>query len=65
MPPLKTELPAQPPLSAAAWDELHTEAGTLRPHWQPLMASLDALGRDELAIRAENSRRILREHGVS
>jgi hypothetical protein len=29
------------------------------------MASLDALGRDELAIRVENSRRILREHGVS
>jgi uncharacterized circularly permuted ATP-grasp superfamily protein/uncharacterized alpha-E superfamily protein len=29
------------------------------------MASLHALGRDELAIRVQNGRRILREHGVS
>ena len=62
---LKPELPAQPPNSGTAWDELHLASGELRPHWQPLMASLDALGRDELAIRVENSRRILREHGVS
>ena len=61
----KTELPAQPRLAGAAWDELRLASGALRPHWQPLMASLDALGRDELAIRVENSRRILREHGVS
>ena len=29
------------------------------------MASLEPLGRDELAIRVQNGRRILREHGVS
>src|ERR1022692_3462939 len=61
-----TESPAQPPPdTGTAWDELHLASGELRPHWQPLMASLDALGCDELAIRVENSRRILREHGVS
>lgn len=66
MTPLKTEPPAQPPQSTStAWDELQMASGALRPHWQPLMASLAALGRDELASRVENSRRILREHGVS
>jgi uncharacterized circularly permuted ATP-grasp superfamily protein/uncharacterized alpha-E superfamily protein len=60
------ELPAPPPPdTGAAWDELHLASGALRPHWQALMASIEALGRDELAIRFENSRRILREHGVS
>jgi len=60
-----TELPAPPPPSTGTpWDERQTASGALRPSWQPLMASLDALGRDELAIRVENSRRILREHGV-
>lgn len=60
------ELPAPPPPdTGAAWDELHLASGALRPHWQALMASIEAFGRDELAIRFENSRRILREHGVS
>jgi uncharacterized circularly permuted ATP-grasp superfamily protein/uncharacterized alpha-E superfamily protein len=63
---LYTELSTQPrPHPGAAWDELRLASGAIRPHWQPLMASLDALGRDEFAIRVENSRRILREHGVS
>src|ERR1700690_3830393 len=61
-----TELPAAPPTDAGtAWDELYLASGALRPHWQALMASFEALGKDELAIRVENSRRILREHGVS
>ena len=63
---LNTELSTQPrPHTGAAWDELRLASGAIRPNWQPLMASLDALGRDEFAIRVENSRRILREHGVS
>jgi uncharacterized circularly permuted ATP-grasp superfamily protein/uncharacterized alpha-E superfamily protein len=61
-----TELPAAPPTdTGTAWDEIHLASGALRPHWQALMASFEALGKDELAIRVENSRRILREHGVS
>ena len=61
-----TELPAAPPTdTGTAWDELHLASGALRPHWQALMASFEALGKDEFAIRVENSRRILREHGVS
>ncbi|MEI8043800.1 MAG: circularly permuted type 2 ATP-grasp protein [Verrucomicrobiota bacterium] len=53
------------PHTGTAWDELRLGSGAIRPHWQPLMASMDALGSDEVAIRAENIRRILREHGVS
>ena len=49
----------------AAWDELRTGSGEIRPHWQALMGVMDALGRDEFALRMENGRRILREHGVS
>jgi uncharacterized circularly permuted ATP-grasp superfamily protein/uncharacterized alpha-E superfamily protein len=62
----ETELPAPPPPdTGTAWDELRLASGALRPHWQALMASIEALGQDELATRVENSRRILREHGVS
>jgi uncharacterized circularly permuted ATP-grasp superfamily protein len=61
-----TELPAPPPTDpGTAWDELYLASGALRPDWQALMASCEALGQDELAMRVENSRRILREHGVS
>ena len=60
---------ASPPFrgeaAPAPWSESHAPTGEIRPHWQPLMASLDALGRDELSVRIENGRRILREHGVS
>ena len=63
---LNTELPAETrPHTDTAWDELRLASGAIRPHWQPLMTALEALGRDELAVRVENSRRILREHGVS
>ena len=48
-----------------AWDELRAASGEIRPHWQALMKSLDAVGRTEFALRVENGRRILREHGVS
>ena len=48
-----------------AWDELRAASGEVRPHWQALVTSLAALGREELALRVENGRRILREHGVT
>lgn len=37
----------------------------LRPHWKPFVSSLERLGRDELSLRWENARRIIREHGVT
>ena len=40
-------------------------AGELRPHWQQFVSSLERLGRDELSLRWENARRIIREHGVT
>ena len=51
--------------AASAWDELHDASGEVRPHWQALMRSLTAMGREEFGLRIESGRRILREHGVS
>jgi len=48
-----------------AYNELFASAGVPRDHWQTFLQSLDRLGRDEFHLRAENGRRILREHGVS
>ena len=61
-----TELPAAPPPdTGTAWDELHLASGAIRPHWQAAHGVARGAWADELAIRVENSRRILREHGVS
>lgn len=60
--PPATSPPLPPP---TAWDELRDASGAIRPHWQALMATLEALGREEFSFRIENGRRILREHGVS
>jgi uncharacterized circularly permuted ATP-grasp superfamily protein/uncharacterized alpha-E superfamily protein len=49
----------------SVWDEVMVSPEAARAHWQPLKEVLEALGRDELASRVENSRRILGEHGVS
>ncbi len=65
MPIAETQSCRQPQPSGEAWDEVYSAPGQARPHWRPLMAALEALGRDELAVRVRNSRRILREHGVS
>ncbi len=61
------QVPASPCAQgeAGAWDEVRTATGEVRPHWQTLITSLDALGRAEFVLRIENGRRILREHGVS
>ena len=47
------------------YDEMVSEPGGLRPHWKKFVASLENLGGDELALRWENARRIIREHGVT
>ena len=68
--------PAQPPILATTGDlsrvaarqgvidECYSEPGVVRPHWRSLISSLLELGPAELALRAENSRRALAEHGV-
>jgi uncharacterized circularly permuted ATP-grasp superfamily protein/uncharacterized alpha-E superfamily protein len=48
-----------------AVDELVDERGAIRPHWQPLIASLEALGPEERALRWEAIRHRLRENGVT
>src|SRR4051812_9770763 len=47
------------------YDESVDANGALRPHWRALGDTLDKLGREELAIRSENARRIIREHGIT
>ena len=47
------------------YDEMRLPSGELRPHWTPFISSLERLGRDELSLRWENARRIIREHGVT
>src|SRR5579872_7009289 len=47
------------------YDEMAAAPGQLRPHWKKFVASLERLGRDELALRWDNARRIIREHGVT
>ena len=47
------------------YDEMLLGNGEVRPHWRKLIGSLERLGRDELALRWDNARRIIREHGVT
>ena len=51
--------------TSSIFDEFAPDKGAPRAHWQTLAESLERLGPHELAARAENCRRILREHGVS
>jgi uncharacterized circularly permuted ATP-grasp superfamily protein/uncharacterized alpha-E superfamily protein len=67
-----TEMVEQPAKMLAAYaalpgvyDEMAPGPGQLRPHWKTFASSLDRLGRNELALRWENARRIIREHGVT
>jgi uncharacterized circularly permuted ATP-grasp superfamily protein/uncharacterized alpha-E superfamily protein len=48
-----------------AYDEMAPAPGELRPHWKNFAESLERLGRQELGLRWENARRIIREHGVT
>ncbi|MGH7967619.1 MAG: circularly permuted type 2 ATP-grasp protein [Limisphaerales bacterium] len=47
------------------FDEVDAGTNRPRPHWRPLLHSLEHLGRHELSSRWESGRRILREHGVT
>ncbi|MBB4313841.1 circularly permuted type 2 ATP-grasp protein [Roseospira marina] len=47
------------------FDEMMAPDGTVRPHWRDLMAQLDALGPREMALRADRSRRLIRDNGVT
>lgn len=47
------------------FDEMEVGAGRLRPHWQPLVRSLEQHGRDDLASQWDQARRTIREHGVT
>jgi uncharacterized circularly permuted ATP-grasp superfamily protein/uncharacterized alpha-E superfamily protein len=47
------------------YDEMALSTGELRPHWKTFASSLDRLGRSEIALRWDNARRIIREHGVT
>jgi uncharacterized circularly permuted ATP-grasp superfamily protein/uncharacterized alpha-E superfamily protein len=47
------------------YDETLTPEGQVRPHFEPLVRSLEALGRHELTSRWENARRAIRTNGVT
>ncbi len=47
------------------YDESLTAEGQLREHWEPLGRTLNKLGAEEIGLRAENARRIIREHGIT
>jgi uncharacterized circularly permuted ATP-grasp superfamily protein/uncharacterized alpha-E superfamily protein len=53
------------PAAAGAYDELRGQDGRLRPPWPALLGALAGVGRRELAVRAADARRLLREHGVT
>jgi uncharacterized circularly permuted ATP-grasp superfamily protein/uncharacterized alpha-E superfamily protein len=53
------------PALPGVYDEMVLGPDELRPHWKNFAASLDRLGRNEIALRWENARRIIREHGVT
>jgi uncharacterized circularly permuted ATP-grasp superfamily protein/uncharacterized alpha-E superfamily protein len=50
---------------AQVHDELLQPDGTLRPHWQKFIPLLGQLGAAEIARRWEQSRRVIRENGVT
>lgn len=51
--------------AGSAYDEAVDPAGSLRPHWQFLKESLDALGENSLVSRQADIHRFVRENGVN
>ena len=47
------------------YDEMSSDAGTVRPHWENFVGSLSGLGTDELARRWKTARQRIRENGVT
>lgn len=58
-------IPVIPPNPLDAFDEMVTGQGVIRPHWQPLLATLSLLGANGLAERAERGRQYLENEGVT
>jgi uncharacterized circularly permuted ATP-grasp superfamily protein/uncharacterized alpha-E superfamily protein len=50
---------------AGSYDEMFAAPGVMRPHWETVARSLDALGPQELVRRWEQARRIIHENGVT
>ncbi len=48
-----------------AYDEVFTASGVLRPHWQPVVGALDAMGPTGLLHLWEQARRMIHDHGVT
>ena len=51
--------------AAGVHDEVAAPGGRPRPHCEPLVRSLEALGRHELASRWESAKRAIRDNGVT
>jgi uncharacterized circularly permuted ATP-grasp superfamily protein/uncharacterized alpha-E superfamily protein len=64
-PPAAEGLPIVHGRAAAAFDEMLDEKGRVRPHYAKLISELEGIGGNELVRRAEASRRLVREHGMS
>ncbi len=63
-------IPTISPLGPSAsttppFDECLDGSGKPRPHWSPLLGSLDRLGGAELSVRRDEGFRIIREHGIT
>jgi uncharacterized circularly permuted ATP-grasp superfamily protein/uncharacterized alpha-E superfamily protein len=58
-------IPGGPSPSTSAYDESALQAGAPRPHWRHFLSVFANLGPEELSVRWENGRRIIREHGVT
>jgi uncharacterized circularly permuted ATP-grasp superfamily protein/uncharacterized alpha-E superfamily protein len=53
------------PLEDGRWDECHAPDGSLRAGWDALLAHVDRIGAPEINRRWEQSRRAIRENGVT
>ncbi|MCP5424106.1 MAG: circularly permuted type 2 ATP-grasp protein [Gammaproteobacteria bacterium] len=49
----------------SVYDEMCSEPGVLRPHWQALVSSLEAMGLEELERRGVEVQRLLQDNGVT
>src|SRR5581483_11312171 len=58
-----SSLPPPPP--AGVYNELTDGDDQIRPHWKPLLESLQRLGSEELNARQEQCQRVIREHGAT
>jgi uncharacterized circularly permuted ATP-grasp superfamily protein/uncharacterized alpha-E superfamily protein len=51
--------------AAGVFDELFLPTQEIRPHWAPTVSAFEKLGSEELVRSVKESRRILRENGVT